>query len=890
MSNKYENVISKMSTPEFNLLTGYRNLDTFSYDALQKTLQEEKIRTFEYLLTAQQVGVSFARFDLKMEDFKPKILPGSRYTRFAASLPGEFIIADRRKVYRTSSFNGQVITVDDTINNPSVFSHTFMVFIDGKFYNSLKLLPNEDDTYLIIDTNKVFSNTMATEILNDLILDNAMVTVLFVPNCNFGIYQTNRYVLDKYRNALPLSRFSVINNLDTESNYITFVTDNSQLFSSVVVETEITNRMMRFVDKQTNFNDAIVHLNIFGFRDLLEYKNISGNSKFFSIDLQDMPIPPENILFFRNINGKKYFAHDIKAKLYYPNFYEIENNVFQEDLTAYIFYFKGNSISGYHTFKNHIKLFIDTMGITAEDYENGTIPAIVKGYMPENVVYTIKDFEQNGTIPLSYQIDKMKEFASTNMDALERYLDYQFASDAFYIDCSSFDMTTKLRLNNYSEVMYEYDKVTFNEPMYVFILQRYGKMVDRLYRFFIDGLFYYPDNVFKDDSLEYYYIPARLVKDNSIIEVEKFDISYEIPVDVTVDDTGKFTVATPNNVAVRRDNIIVIDKDGLIIAPINNIISVAQTTERGNKVDVPLIGFAEMYSDELTIDLGVENANRELRVIFNRPVQSNVYLVENDNDRAAAYFVTMTGFKRKGYIRMFINGRLLPSEAVYTDIYNESLTGAFIVMPLVPREIGDVVVVEHVPFNYAEVYGLDLIASEKGFVDLREFIKIPFSLKYFDVYLNGRRLTYDQIVNVTENVIFIKNVESLRNLRIMIKNRASEELFTVNMESIMYEIWDTIEEFRNKLFDSFDIITDREKDIIEHLIDIISVIWELFQLEMKNHDYNILNPDIPNIPEEYATKYHQLFTDGSAVMINPDGTQISLQADKYYNPDSEKMF
>jgi hypothetical protein len=102
-----------------------------------------------------------------------------------------------------------------------------MVFVDGKLFDTINILCKEDKTYLIFDINDGKNTTgIPKDYFDQLMNANVDITVFFVPNCTYGIYNTNRNVLSKYVDNLALSRFDLANNLDTSDKYVTFINTN----------------------------------------------------------------------------------------------------------------------------------------------------------------------------------------------------------------------------------------------------------------------------------------------------------------------------------------------------------------------------------------------------------------------------------------------------------------------------------------------------------------------------------------------------------------------------------------------------------------------------------------------------------------------------------------
>ena len=77
-------------------------------------------------------------------------------------------------------------------------------------------------------------------------------------------------------------------------------------------------------------------------------------------------------VFVYDVDGKKYFAHNISLKLYYPNVYEVIGNDANEDLVIYVFYSDDTKNVDHLSYKNHLELFHSLFGTGVEEYQNKT--------------------------------------------------------------------------------------------------------------------------------------------------------------------------------------------------------------------------------------------------------------------------------------------------------------------------------------------------------------------------------------------------------------------------------------------------------------------------------------------------------------------------------------
>ena len=249
---------------------------TFDLEALEKTLNEIRITSYNFLRQVQREMVGHKRFDVKAADLKRISTIDKKFrkypTKYVAFLDGNFISEKKRLVYMKSEFYNKELDIFTVSAHPEIFVQNYMVFVDGKLLDTVNLYCAEDKTYLIFDVATQANPTgLPLEYFNDIVARNVDITAYFIPNCAYGVYNTNRFVLEKYKDNLSLDRFDIRNNLDTETKYITFINSNDLLFSSVITDTTNSTDMLRFADNTVrNFQNKYVHLNIFGFRNLLD--------------------------------------------------------------------------------------------------------------------------------------------------------------------------------------------------------------------------------------------------------------------------------------------------------------------------------------------------------------------------------------------------------------------------------------------------------------------------------------------------------------------------------------------------------------------------------------------------------------------------------------------
>jgi hypothetical protein len=855
---------------------------TFDVEAMESALEDIKISSYQFLMKAQLDTVGHKRFDFKASQLrymttverKPVLKP----MRHTFVIEHAFIPEERRLAFKRSVFRQKEITIFDCASNPELFVDTFITFVEGKFMDTVQIHCVEDKTFIIFDVATTSNpGGIPESYLQDMIKRDVPITVFFVPNCSYGLYNTNRFVLQKYENQLSLDRFNIINSLSTETKYITFVNTNDLLFSSVVTDTTNSTDMMRFVDNTIrDFSHKIVHLNIFGFRSLVDIitpTNEDGK-QFFTVPQKEMPIPVENFIVFRKTAVGKEFAHDVTVKMYYPYHYQLEGFKDGDELSVYVFYFDDTIIGAGDGYTNDLATIYkySNLGSTKRLLQSDA-PALIRDYIPNPRIYTIMDYQSNVDYgdQLAYKIKKLKSWIADNPDLIRKYLKYQYKTGKeYYIECEKIDLKTKERLNNFNEVERTDERKTFNEPMYLFILPNDESTPFRYYRFFIDGLIHVPDNTYYDGSYEYYYIPQRLVLQNSIIEIERFfTFSFEKNIQFST-LTDIVLVAFTKTCNITTDDVFIVNQDTMEY--LNEQQYQIFIIEEGKEIPLSAKAFKSIKGNFTVKLLDSDLLNVPLKLYIREHFYFEKRNMVTDDDLVKSFVFTSVTNTDKDHIRMFKNGRLVPNAYVSVNL-SSTMGGKNSILPAFKRELGDEFVADHTPYKYKTVYQADDI-SGNGYVNLAGFIRRPFDLKWYDMYLNGRRLNSRHVDIISPTKIYIKNVNSVRHLVILEKDRDIEYFgMNANDMTITDRYWNDIKIEADLQHPP---INDTEPDLITEIIDaseidliefVDNVLWTI----------RFINPDLLQVPKEERDRY--AFSRGKdVIMLNPDSRANATSA------------
>ena len=241
------------------------------------------------------------------------------------------------------------------------------------------------------------------------------------------------------------------------------------------------------------------------------------------------------------------------------------------------------------------------------------------------------------------------------------------------------------------------------------------------------------------------------------------------------------------------------------------------------------------------------------------------------------------------YTRAFKNGRLI-SKYRYDFAIRDNI---LYVQTLERMETGEAFAVDVTPYRNRLIYYREKIESNR--IDLRGIINKPFDTRYYEVYLNGRRLNKTNIYPISPYEILLAGIHSEYNIEIYEKDRDWEYY------GLDFDDYFTLSDFIRKVFMEeyiskkliHDVTGDvRPNDTIEDKEpwgrekDINTIYFEIFYytrllpLRLANPDTVQFNTD--DIRTNFGVidqTYHTKSENGEDVLL--------LSADRYYEGGSE---
>ena len=591
-----------------------------------------------------------------------------------------------------------------------------------------------------------------------------------------------------------------------------------------------------------------------------------------------------------------------------------------------------------------------------------------------------------------YKINKMREFIRADVNNFRRYLrNLGLGNNYYYVDVAKIDLQQRKRVDN-KDTKLMLSK--FKEEMYMFIFRNdFRGMYDDII-LHVDGTRYDKEiQLYNTDMLDYVYIPCRLVKPDTVIEIEKvsdtskhynfmsnnksdiikIDIgdravrnktlfndlfivdnetgnyldpsSYQIilPVKFHMDDIQSdivldYIISENDNgyyqLAILDHGLIEIykddepDNDNAYYLSLqdnkNNFYQFDMTDNKAkfnkieaingyaiNKIrsmnDKKLIYQFKMVNGVVKIEIAEDdgsgkqlaeggfnlykiddifiNCPRIIKVkitdekYVDKQLSLHIKKIHNmdhiDNCVAEEFeenFETIpvkTACKKDPrYFRVYNNGRLVPRHLGTVNVTDYNLTSDIGLLPGFMREPGVEynIAVESMPYMMKQVCYLEKIPTDKA-INLKGLIDKPFDFKWYDIYLNGRKLVKKEVEIITANIIKILKTDSIYSLEI-IENSRDVEYFggfynDVNdggIYDILDDIFEKDEDFSGSVNDSVadnDNIQDTEEPTVSKPIDPMDFIIREYYNFLIN-SFGFINPDILQLSKQNVKQFDTL--------------------------------
>lgn len=870
-----------------DILKGYPE----SLKVLNETLWDIKATSFSNLYRAQEVLAGIKRFDIKMSEFEQ-----ISTSRFVANINLEFITTKSRAKYRESKFYNKELTTTDIIENPDIFSSQPLVFINGKLYDNIFIKPNEDMTEIIININRMHKanqpdtyakTAFSLKEMQTMAADGSIMTFLTIPtsqqtnrtNMNIRTVK-NRTFIDQYRGIEMNVDFIRKNRIKQTPTFMMFMTDDdNKLYKYQLMQGTLSGEKYNLdIDQMSTFNNKKAHMKVYYFLNHLATVNLSKDETYFQLPIQDMPIPTESMLIFRKReNGTVEFDHDTKIEINYPNIYSV-NKTHEDDLIIYVYYFDDTASTG-TKYTNELALYHRFVTNVLDKYKDGSIPEMIKEYQAIKPVYDNNDLIDSDEFPshLNYKLRVFRNLVKENGYFYGQYLD-KFVGyiPSFYIRISELDdLDQRVRSNNKKEMKYTSDHVDFDEPCYLFVF-RQDSVNDKM-TIFLDNLCYFPKYDYSDKKNRYIYIPVRLIKPDSVIEIEKlFDSKWHQ--DITFGVEGDYIqIDIPENLNIKINDIFLTQVIDGKRTYINDTKYEFYYKRNGQLVKISNDLF--VYAKTLYVHPTHGTIyNKDVRVTVNR---HNEILRQYGSN---TFFMGETINNDPRNVMMFKNGRHIPMDMMVT-VYADQVEGTHTIKTNASVSKDDEFIMMHTNNKYSLIYSQKEI-DESGYVNLTHKISKPISLKWYDIYVNGLKLHADNIDILTPYRFLIKGIPTRTNLEIYLKNLDTDFMATEDWtDDVSDRLIDEDKELEDKIIESGDKI-EEDDDIWPDIYDDVIIDFIGFFDEWYDQ-IKLINPDLQQITYKMAALYIGVTdkNDNMFMRADTDYPMMSL----LFNPDIDDI-
>lgn len=912
---------SQFMVSEYDLLA---STNTFDIEALSKTLDFMATKNYWALYQNQKSRIQMDRFDIPISKFKSEYRTQYEETnrmysrRYIYYVKRPFIHYAQNVAYRYSEFYQKAVNQETVGKHKEIFAWNFLLFVNGELVTTCEVLPLEADTGIIIDlASKVDEHGVNFKQFDSWVKDDAMVTVFFLPNFKFtdSVNITRPTVTTVYKKEIPFSYVSSVenNNMDySQLNGDTLIFHNNPQDYHVKRLSRSTNifdrdQVILFGD-MTEFRETpTIDLSFINFDpEITSRYTVRGREPYFKVEFK-MPCPKDQLLVFvTNTDGYTRFGYNITINQYYHNIYELVGLEENEIATIFVFYTE-KGVNKSETYFRQIETYEKYFDLLLL-YKNKSVPEIVKNYQPFEFKYTEQDYlAYHGDVTpsvYSYKIDKLRNAIEEDPWSLWAYLLFlNLSVGKYFVFMEKLNMSERVRMNTKDEPIDHSHDVLFDEPHYVFSINRlFLSGLNWGFRFFLDGLFLNESNYIIKEGLDYYYIyiPQSLIADESVLEIEKYK-KFEYSVEKTfVSNMDMHTMELDKDMGsiICVNDVYLVDLESGNYLPKDTYSISINVTFVNSKKEI-VTGYREVDNSSFMhlgervyirikkseyigkkIQIGVHrNLDMEVGKSYTEPpFTENCYL--------SMYMKNEGNYSKSNY-RVFRNGRFcVPAQYEVIDRNPGVFGGIHEVRSLVATKEGDQLVVDHVPASFRMVYYQAEI-EESGYVDLDGAINLPVSLKWYDIYVNGIRLSPKNLWIISPTRFYIKGINSRKNLVIMDRDRNDDVFFLQP-----HYIYDDYEDDRNNTIiddildltnlkdiidDSMPKPPDTDPDEMDDIISPDSIDGIIFFEEFMK--YTFIDCNLRQLADEYIKeRFHMLF-DENGVMpidanIHPDGAYI----------------
>lgn len=436
-----------------------------------------------------------------------------------------------------------------------------------------------------------------------------------------------------------------------------------------------------------------------------------------------------------------------------------------------------------------------------------------------DIVIRIKNF-----VEVMFDIErKIKNASATNMDVIiakmekmkSIYKKWNTAIQLYYenlcehlngytIDTLKINLNYKTRANNRSEITLPNLQEDFNGTRYLFIFNNDRfRNTELPYKFWLDGRRYIPDKIYKEGGFEYLYIPYELFKNTgSILDIEVSNSKkYSESFTFQIPETELFFEMGEEEIPVI--DLFIYDNEGNYID--KNKYKFEILTDKNLDLNPTNLSYFKIKNKYLSfvIPLDTTLIGKRCTLEFNeKPIQFEIIGSEVTDNNLNCKGQIKNIKLNDDCIRVFKNGLILSPEKFTV----EKPTNYNSIWKITPEEINpnDTYQVDFIPEGYNLVYSSEQTLTTK-IISLTGYIDKPYSIRYYDIYVNGLRLIKEQITKISDFTLLLSVKETINSVYVFEKNTTANRLYLLSendeKQFLAERIYEYDENFKNQLSD-----------------------------------------------------------------------------------------
>ena len=509
-----ENALQSISTGTLNP----RMLGKFFMDMKLKSF------TYDYVMQRELGNVIYKKLKINSgRSYMMKWVYSNTMNRVMEyTIPITFITDNKRELYKRSDLKGRFLDWPTMEKNKRYFRYSVIVSINGRLFMDYRIKAEPERITIVFEQRKFPKD--AEDMIVQFIPD-ALITMHENPYP--GLFTNGKIDADVLHPVLPFH---------TIRKYIGYwidkETNKGYMIPNITYDPE--NRQFEFHD-QLPADLSKLQLMIVGIMNLQEIVDFPTGTEWVQMRLHYMPLPKDNIIvLIQKENMYEFNDGSVTLTEYYPNIYHIDNpNGYPIRM---IELYEDNSQNEHIVYDNEVARYMVEIDIE-EEYRNGTIPQDLKEFKPVDWLYGLDDYLEKNPYkeldlrdkwkPFLYKMNTLSKMLKNWFLLYEEYMKRTFGFlGGWYHVISHYDnMNDKIRMSSAVDVENNPNYIQhFTEAQYVFSYMHNSMMGDaNSFCFFIDGKYTIPTKIIIYQGIQYVYFPKRLINDNSIIEVERFD-------------------------------------------------------------------------------------------------------------------------------------------------------------------------------------------------------------------------------------------------------------------------------------------------------------------------------------------------------------------------------